>query len=44
MGYLHLAFDAGNTSGRSMNVSCNLNELLPVHVFQCDQVNISTKS
>ena len=26
MGYLHLAFGAGNTSG--MNVSCNLNELL----------------
>ena len=30
MGYLHLAFGAGNTSG--MNVSCNLNELLPVHM------------
>ena len=42
MEYLHLALDAGNTSG--MNVSYNLNELLPRHMFRCDQVNIAAKS
>ena len=30
MGYSYLAFGAGKNSG--MNVRCNLNDLLPVHM------------